>query len=106
MTPQPSASASGPRLGYVVGQEQAYLTPAEVAALLRVSKSAVYRLVGADPTLPVLRLGGGKKPHDALGREARVTLRFPRERLLGWLRSREQGVPPRAGKLVLSEVGR
>jgi hypothetical protein len=65
----------------------------------------VYRLVGADPTMPVLRLGGAGRP-DALGREARTTLRFPRERLLVWLRSREQGVASRSGKLALSEVGR
>jgi hypothetical protein len=85
--------------------DAAYLTPVEVATLLRVSKAAVYRLVKDDPTVPVLRLGGGTRP-DALGRDARATLRFPRERLLGWLRSREQGVASRSSKLTLSEVAR
>jgi excisionase family DNA binding protein len=57
--------------------ETAYLTVPEVARLLRVSVATVYRLVQADPTLPVLRLPG--------------VMRFPRERLLRWLRDREQG---------------
>jgi predicted DNA-binding transcriptional regulator AlpA len=87
-----------------VTEPAAYLTPREVQTLLNVSLSAVYRLAKDDPTVPVLRLGGTGRP-DRLGREGRVTLRFPRERLLAWLRSREQGVP-RASKLLLSEVGR
>jgi excisionase family DNA binding protein len=99
-------------LGNIVGEglpqaaaQAHYLTPAEVAALLRVSKSAVYRLASDDPTMPVLRLGGSGRS-DALGREPRATLRFPRERLLAWLRSREQGVASRSSKLTLSEVAR
>jgi hypothetical protein len=89
----------------VLNDPAAYLTPREVAALLQVSRAAVYRLAKDDPTLPVLRLGGAGRP-DSLGREGRVTLRFPRERLLVWLRSREQGAPQRASKLLLSAVGR
>ncbi len=55
----------------------AYLLPAEVATILRVSTKTVYRLAGQDPTMPCLRLGG--------------SLRFPREKLFRWLASREQG---------------
>jgi excisionase family DNA binding protein len=54
-----------------------YLLPAEVAELLRLSTKSIYRLAAEDPTMPVLRIGG--------------SLRFPRERLLHWLRQREQG---------------
>lgn len=54
-----------------------YLTPAEVAELLRVSVKSVYRWLGQDPSMPVLKIGG--------------TVRFPRERLERWLRAREQG---------------
>jgi excisionase family DNA binding protein len=57
------------------GQE--YLTVDEVAEVLRVSAPTVYRLVKRDPAVPVLRLPG--------------LMRFPRERLLRWLRDREQG---------------
>jgi len=68
--------------------EPDYLTPAEVAALLRVrSTKTVFRLAARDATLPVLRLGS--------------TVRFPRARLLQWLRDREQG-RPRSKKLTLS----
>ena len=56
---------------------QKYLTVDEVAEVLRVSAPTVYRLAKRDPTLPVLRLPG--------------LMRFPRERLLRWLRDREQG---------------
>lgn len=55
-----------------------YLLVDEVAALLRISRASVYRLAASDATLPVLRLPGA--------------MRFPRERLLRWLRDREQGL--------------
>jgi excisionase family DNA binding protein len=57
----------------------AYLTPDQVAELLVLSTKSVYRLAKADPTMPMLKLGG--------------TVRFPRERLLRWLQDREQGRP-------------
>ncbi len=57
--------------------EPIYLTASQVARLLQVHKSSVFRWAEADPSLPVLRIGGA--------------VRFPRERLLAWLRSREQG---------------
>lgn len=57
-----------------------YLTLPEVAELLRLSPKSVYRLA-QEPTFPVLKLPGGRN----------ATLRFPRERLLRWLRDREQG---------------
>ena len=57
-----------------------YLTPVEVAELLRVKNvKSIYRWTKADPTMPVLKIGG--------------TVRFPRERLARWLRDREQGRP-------------
>jgi len=54
-----------------------YLTVEEVAAMLRLSPPSIYRLAKADPTMPTLKLGGA--------------IRFPRDRLLRWLRAREQG---------------
>jgi excisionase family DNA binding protein len=71
--------------------EPGYLTPEDVAKLLNVAPTTVTRLAKADPTMPCLRLG-------------HRTLRFPRERLMVWLRSREQGPVsrPRAKKLLLS----
>jgi len=54
-----------------------YLTPTEVAQLLRVSVKSVCRWVREDSSMPVLKIGG--------------TLRFRRERLERWLRDREQG---------------
>ena len=60
--------------------QPAYLTPAEVAELLRVKNAkSVYRWMKDDPTMPALKIGG--------------TVRFPRERLERWLRDREQGSP-------------
>jgi excisionase family DNA binding protein len=56
-----------------------YLTTAQVAEMLQLSAKSVYRLSRADPTMPMLKLGG--------------TVRFPRERLERWLRDREQGRP-------------
>jgi len=52
-----------------------YLTADDVAAMLRLSAKSVYRLAKRDPTFPQLKLMG--------------SVRFPRERLLRWLRSRE-----------------
>jgi len=60
-------------------QVAVYLTPKEVADLLRVSEKSIYRWAKDDPSMPMLRLGG--------------TVRFPRERLERWLRDREQGRP-------------
>lgn len=54
-----------------------YLTAAQVADLLQVSPKTVYRLAKADASLPTLEIGG--------------VVRFHRERLLRWLRDREQG---------------
>lgn len=66
-----------------------YLRPEEVAELLRLSVKSVYRLAAEDPELPVLKLGR--------------TVRFPRERLLKWLKDREQG-PGRAGRRLGQQV--
>jgi len=54
-----------------------YLTVEEAAELLRRSAKSVYRLVKLEPSMPALKLGGG--------------VLFPRDRLLKWLRDREQG---------------
>ena len=64
-----------------------YLTAAQVADMLQVHEATVYRWAATDATMPVLKLGG--------------TVRFPRERLLKWLRDREQG-RPRIRRQVLS----
>ena len=64
-----------------------YLTAAQLAELLQVSAKSVYRWAAGDPTFPRLKIGG--------------TVRFPRERLLRWLRAREQGLArPRMRSLV------
>lgn len=73
-----------------------YLTPAQVAERIKVSEKTLHRWAALDPTMPVLRLGGGKGD--------RSQLRFPEDRLASWLRSREQGIgQPRAKKLTPSE---
>src|SRR5438128_2020732 len=70
----------------------AYLTADQVGELLQLSAKTVYRLVKADPTMPALKIGG--------------TVRFPRERLERWLRSREQGPPmQRQVRLVTKSAG-
>src|SRR5438093_13258672 len=61
----------------MIDAEHEYLTAEEVAQLLRVSVKSVSRWAINDKSMPVLRIGG--------------RVRFPRERLLAWLRSREQG---------------
>ncbi len=65
-----------------------YLTAAQVAELLQVSSKTVYRLVKADASLPTLEIGG--------------VVRFPCERLLRWLRDREQG--QRSGHQIRHQV--
>jgi excisionase family DNA binding protein len=57
--------------------ETDYLTAAQVARWLQVSEKSVYRWATHDPSMPALRIGG--------------VIRFPRERLERWVRSREQG---------------
>jgi excisionase family DNA binding protein len=54
-----------------------YLTPCQLAGIVQTSDATVYRWT-VDPTMPVLRVGG--------------VVRFPRDRVLAWLRSREQGI--------------
>jgi excisionase family DNA binding protein len=92
--PSPTALAGGkescatePPLAPLSAQAD-YLTPDDVAALLKVSRKSVLRWARDDATMPVLHIGG--------------TVRFPRERLLRWLRDREQGIARarQAGKQV------
>ena len=56
-------------------REPEYLTAAQVGNMLQISPKSVYRLAAKDPTFPQLRLMG--------------SIRFPRERLARWLKSRE-----------------
>ena len=57
--------------------ESEYLTPPEVAQMLRVSEATVYRWALSDATMPVTRAGR--------------TVRFRRTALERWLAQREQG---------------
>jgi hypothetical protein len=75
--------------------EPVYGSPQWAAQILGIPVSGVYRLA-EDPTCPVLRLGPGLP--DKLGR-VRGTLRFPKQRFLDWLKSREQGVTGRGRRL-------
>lgn len=54
-----------------------YLTTSQVARLLQVSEKTVYRWSEKEASMPGLWLGR--------------TVRFPRERLMRWLRNCEQG---------------
>jgi excisionase family DNA binding protein len=65
-----------------------YLTAEQVAELLQVSGKSVYRWAAQEPSLPTLRIG--------------ATVRFPKERLLAWLRSREQGRPRTRHQVLVS----
>jgi excisionase family DNA binding protein len=64
------------------GHEPRYLTAADVAALLQVDDTTVYRWASSDASMPALRVGG--------------VVRFHRERLLAWLEQREQGARRRS----------
>jgi excisionase family DNA binding protein len=76
-------------VGLVVEAGVAYLTADQVGELLQASPKSVYRWAKTDHSMPMLRIG--------------ATVRFPRERLLAWLRSREQGQgKPRTRHQVLA----
>ena len=62
-------------------EQQEYLTGEQLAELLQVSVKSISRWAISDSSMPVLRIGR--------------TVRFPKERLLRWLKGREQG-PGRA----------
>jgi len=66
-----------PKPQTTTGAPAEYLTAGQIAELLQVSEKSVYRWAAGDPTFPMLKIGG--------------TVRFPRERLIHWLRKREQG---------------
>jgi excisionase family DNA binding protein len=74
---RPRPSPEGPRPHV----EPVYLTAENVAALLQISRASVFRMAKRERTMPALVLGG--------------VVRFPKERLLLWLRQREQGAVPR-----------
>ena len=55
-----------------------YISACVLAGMLSTSDATIYRMAKADVTMPKLVLGG--------------VVRFPRDRVLAWLRSREQGI--------------
>jgi excisionase family DNA binding protein len=61
--------------------EPLYLRAEDVAEMLQISRASVFRMAKRERTMPALTIGG--------------IVRFPRERLLLWLRQREQGSAPR-----------
>ena len=65
--------------------ELEYWTAENVADLLKVRPPTVYGWAKRDASMPVIKIGG--------------TVRFPRARLMEWLRSREQGRPPMRKRL-------
>jgi excisionase family DNA binding protein len=73
--PEPRLPATPPATTEAIAR---YLTAAQIAELLQVSAKSVYRWAARDPTCPRLKIRG--------------TVRFPRERLLRWLRNHEQGL--------------
>ena len=76
------------RVVSLVEVDATYLTADQVGELLQVSGKSVYRWASRDASMPTLRIG--------------ATVRFPRERLLAWLRSREQGRPQKIRHQVLA----
>jgi excisionase family DNA binding protein len=79
----------------VEGPTPAYWTPSQLAEQLQVSVQSIYRWAKEDASMPQIRLGKGRGS----------TLRFPRDRVLRWLRSRE-GVPAEPPSLQLMRSGR
>ena len=77
-----SPSLSGP------AEEPIYLVARDVAELLQVAEKTVYALRKADASMPSLKIGGA--------------VRFPKERLLKWLREREQGRRHQTDRHVLA----
>src|SRR5262245_57143980 len=75
--PAPAVSGLTPGLEGDLEQLE-YWTARDVSALLKISVESVFRLARRDSSFPALRLGSG-------------TIRFPKQRLLRWLRDREQG---------------
>jgi excisionase family DNA binding protein len=63
--------------GQPAHQLDPYLDATDVARMLKVSTKSVLRWASSDKSMPTLRIG--------------KTVRFPRERLMAWLREREQG---------------
>jgi predicted DNA-binding transcriptional regulator AlpA len=57
--------------------ETLYWKALDVGKALQCSEKTVYRIAQQDPTFPMVKIGG--------------LVRFPRERVLRWIRDREQG---------------
>jgi excisionase family DNA binding protein len=60
-----------------VSDEAKYLTARDVAEMLQVDESSVYRWAASDPSMPATRIGG--------------VVRFDRVKLDAWLDQRTQG---------------
>jgi excisionase family DNA binding protein len=58
------------------GTPSAYLSARELAHELSCHRASIYRLAKDNPDMPQLHLGGG-------------LIRFPRDRVMAWLRRRE-----------------
>lgn len=79
-------SSEKPRSTQGFGAGQAFLTPKEVAEVLRRdSVKAVYRLIDADPTFPRLQL-----PSKGEGKSGGLLI--PREAFERWLRDHTEGM--------------
>src|SRR3989442_15222633 len=74
-----------------------YLTPQDVAALLKVSSKSVLRWAKSDPTMPALRIGGSVRFHrDRLDRGLAGRTPGP-GRHLSWNQLRPPNPAPRWG---------
>jgi len=64
--------------------EPIYDTAEDIGKIIKLSSKTIYRMAAQDPSFPSLRIGG--------------SVRFPRDRVLRWIRDREQGRRPRQGR--------
>jgi predicted DNA-binding transcriptional regulator AlpA len=70
-------SVSPPRELEDAGAAPLYWTPQQFASVVQLSVASISRLISRDPSFPAVRIGGA--------------VRIPRDRVLRWLRDREQG---------------
>lgn len=76
--PQPHDAAESAPVRAGLSDEQ-YIAAEELAKVLNVSTKTILRWAKDEPSMPTFRRG--------------KVLRFPRNRVLVWLRDQEQGVP-------------
>ena len=70
--------------------EEVYDKADGIGKLFNMSSKSVYRLASEDPSFPSVRIGKG-------------SIRFPRSRVLEWVRAREQGRGRRGKRSQTSE---